>query len=259
MALRLLSVLLMLGVIACLLSGCVKMHSHLTVQNNGSADVEHVIAMEPSVLNIIGEDGGKDPLQELRDDMQKAGYTVERYSEGKMVGIKAMQHFKDIPSAVKALEDPAKNVDDESGETALGSIGDIGKAIKVEKSFFKTKYSLNADLDLSSSDDRPADPNDPFSQFGEGLAQSVFDVSFALTLPVKPESSNAPRVSDQGRTLEWPINISGKTNLAADVTVPNVTNMALVIAGGVLLLVLVFILVGLKKSMAANAAALDAD
>ena len=260
MTARFIFVLFMLGVIACLLPGCVKMHSHLTVQKNGSADVEHVIAMEASVLDMIGKEDGKDPLQELRDGMQQEGYTVDKYSEGKMTGVRAVKHFKDIDSAVKALGDPSKNTkaDDETGKSALGSLGNIGNAMKVEKSFFTTKYTLNADLDLSSPADKATKADDPFADFGESMAQSLFDLSFALTLPVKPGSSNAPRVSDEGRTLEWPINIGGKTNLAAEVTVPNITNIVLTIAGGVLLLILLFLAVGLKKSMAASATPPDA-
>jgi len=242
--------LIVLACVACLLPGCVKLHSHLTVQKNGSADVEHIIAIEQSMMPIITQERGKDPLKELRGDMAQSGYTVVDYTEGSMVGVKAVKHFKDISSAVNALGDPAKNAD-KNNKATLGSIGDIGKALKVEKSFFSTKYTLNADIDLAASPSSTgAQPSagDPFASLGEGLAQSVFDMSFALTLPVKPASTNASRVSDNGKTLEWPINVTGKTNLAAEVTVPNITNIGFTIAGGILLLIIVlFIAIGNRK------------
>ncbi len=215
----------------CCLSGCVMVKSHVTINADGSADVSYITGVDKSMMEMVKKQAGaKDDLfKEPKEKFAQEGYKTEDYVEDKYIGIRAKKHLKNVADLAGAL-----------GTKALGDKGPdtkgydaIARSLKVDRNFFTTTYTLDAAIDLSNGKSAPAGM--------DAMANNMFNMTFALTLPVKPQSTNATKLSDGGRTMEWQLNVGGKTELKAKAVVPNVLNMAIV---GIPVVVIVLLLLG---------------
>ncbi|MCL4514684.1 MAG: DUF3153 domain-containing protein [Firmicutes bacterium] len=215
----------LLGVLALsvLLSGCVSGQFHVTVFKDGSAELEYRMAMDPLLLSFSDQ---KDPLAEMKAEAEKGGFTVSSYTEGNLVGFKAVKRVQDLKE-LPVLQSGMFKVKVESSQSGLA----------VKKGLFANTYKFNGNFDLTG-----------MKQTGEGaeLANAMISqmkLKFLLTLPVEPKSSNAASVADKGKTLEWVL-IPGQTNqIYAEARVPNLTNIAMAIALGVAIVALLTVVV----------------
>jgi hypothetical protein len=221
-----------------LLSGCIKMRTHITFNRNGSADVEFVLAANKLAMEMGKENTkGQDPLIELRRNFESEGFTVTDYVEGELKGIQAVKHVKDNKEIVDAFSAFSKNAAS-TGSTKDTMFSPLASGLEVKKSFFSTQYKLNCTLEPVLPETEKGKSGNEFDQLGAQMAKSMIDFSFAVTLPVKPKTSNAPKVSDAGRTLEWPINLDSTTPMNMELVVPNIKNFAIAAVGLVLVIII---------------------
>lgn len=215
------------------LTGCIKMRTHVTFNKDGSSDVDFTIAAEKMSLDLAIQSGlMADPFPDLKKEFQDSGFTVSDYTEGKLTGLRAITHVEDSNELIKAL-----TVLDEGENSSGNMFSNLAGGLKVKKSWFSTKYTLDSTIDTSF---------DGMGDLGSIMANNMVDFSIAVTLPVKPNSTNATTVSDDGRTLEWQIAMDTENHLTAEVTVPNVKNIA-VTAGGLIVLIIILILATRRK------------
>lgn len=224
--LRLLGLLGMLA-LSMLLSGCVSGQFHVTVFKDGSAELDYRMAMDPLLLSFYDK---KDPLSEMKAEAEKGGFTVSSYTEGNLVGFKAVKRVQDLKE-LPVLQNSLLKVKVESSQNGP----------TVEKGLFANTYKFNGNFDLTG-----------MRQTGEGaeLANAMLSqmkLKFLLTLPVEPKASNAASVADEGKTLEWSL-IPGQNNhIYAEARVPNVANIAMAIALGVAIVALLTVILVRKR------------
>ncbi len=224
-----------------LVSGCVKVKSHVTLKADGSGDVAYTFAMTKEVMDMMKSNPGSqlDPFEKLRKEFTAEGFTVTDLKEKDELGIVAKKHAKNTDELIKALNSKAVDSSEEISKESNGVFGKVGNSLKVEKGFFATTYKLNANVDMTNGKDSAS------SDESSKMANSMIDFSFVLTLPTKPAKHNAPTVTDNGRTLEWPIKIGENNNLQAEMVAPNIMNIGIV--GGLGILVLLGLIFGLIK------------
>jgi len=227
---RVMPVLFVLLVTVVLLSGCVEGKFHITLNKDGSADADYRIGFNSALLAFMQSDQ-ENPLEEMRKAAEEEGFTVKNYSENDMVGIIATKHVNSLDELPK-FANLATEIDTE--ETPL----------VIEKSFFKNQYHFENNVDLSDMKEKP---EDDLGGLGNAMLSQV-NLRFILTLPFVPQHHNAAVVRDDGRTLEWHL-IPGQDNqIIMDASVPNVTNIVLVITGSVILLVCIIFILHRRKA-----------
>jgi hypothetical protein len=139
-----------------------------------------------------------------------------------------------------ALADGAASAPQAQGNNAFSQ---IGRAIAIHRSLFVTTYKIDTAVDLSDANGSSSEPGSAVGQqMGSAMANSMLDLSFALTLPVKPRSSNAPKVRDGGKTLEWPLEVGKRNEIKAEIVVPNMLHIGISAVVLALLLALSFVL-----------------
>lgn len=211
-----------LAVLALLLTGCIEMKYHLTLNANGTANVAMTMAVDESAMQAgMGEMGGmgggkgapkmdlKSMLDGAKEEAKKDGYTLKDYKNGSKVGFTAVKNM----TAAETQEFFTKQMKAEQGEQAL----------VMKKGLFFNTYKLNLKADPSGG------------QGGE-MASSYMDVKFLLTTPGKATKHNAQKVSDDGRTLEWDMMKAASTGMQAELQVPNMMNMGIAGLVGLLLI-----------------------
>jgi len=227
---RFMPVLIILLLTVVLLSGCVEGKFHITLNKDGSADINYRIGFDRSLLALLQSDQ-ENPLEEMRKSAKEEGFTVKNYSEDKMVGIIATKHVNSL--------DELPNF----ANVAAG--GDSAKPpLVIEESFFKKQYHFETNVDLS---DMKETPEDDLGGLGNAMLSQV-NLRFILTPPFTPQHHNASVVRDDGQTLEWHL-IPGQDNqITMEASVPNTTNIALVIAGSVIILLGIIFVVHRSKA-----------
>lgn len=178
--------------------GCAEARYHLTVNSNGSGDIDLRVALQAEAM-ITLRGLGIDPLADLGKDLEGEGYSIEPYADSENMGITARKHVgrikPDSPDLIpEALFSVAR-----AGDSPL-------KEFEIKREFFQTRYRIEAQID-------------PAVFLGkspvEGLNTYLLDqvnYNFILTLPLQPDAHNAHSTQDEGRTLIWRL-IPGQANL----------------------------------------------
>lgn len=213
--------LLVIAVVPLLLSGCLELKMHLTINPNRSADLEITLSAPELLLLLKPENKAEleEFLEEKKAELAAEGFTISELERDDTAGFKAV---KRLPS-VEHLAD-------------LGLARDIGlkdqQIFTVKKSALTTTYHLDADLDLK----------DLIGEQNETLAL-LSKMRFILTLPVKPLDHNATTVSEDERTLEWALSPAESNNLQLTARAPNLAAViigiviAVMVPGSIIILV----------------------
>ncbi len=196
-------------------SGCADIRTHLTVNANGSADLEQRVALPQSIAGMMNG------LGRLEEQFKEQGYDVKVFDEGQTVGVVATKHFKEVADVLK--EKSVNNI--KLFRRGAGH----RPSLRMKRDFFTTQYQFDGVADLTGMKSAGADAD-------AALANSIMGsmkFKFVLTLPVKPDKHNAVTVSPDGKTLEWQL-IPGRTNpvqvSAHQVNRINISLMLLLIA-----------------------------
>ncbi len=256
---------LILGLTIMLFAGCVKVSSHVTLNLKGGGEVEYLFAIDESLQQMAGGFGGgmglktDNPFAKMKEAFAKDGFTVVDYKDGKNVGLKAVKKAKNTAEIMAAIQTKALASNQQLSKGSGGLFDTLGKSLKIDKKLFTTTYHLDAIVDMGADKADTTKPGDPASEvgrrFGESMASSMFDFSFALTLPVKPKSTNASTISADGRTLEWQLKPGEKNKLQAELTVPNLPN----IATAFVLLFILIVIVAIQHRKSQGNKVIEAD
>jgi hypothetical protein len=236
-------------------AGCAEGIFHVTVNRDGSADLNYKVGFDNSFYSLMSAMGSmgnnnsssnSDPLSEYRQQFQSDGFTVANFNDGQSTGIVATKHL----TSVNELSSSANNLN-------LGQNNSQGNSqsnstpnhipITVTKTFFSTEYNLDTNFDLSSLADSS---QNEFSGLTNAMLSQI-KLQLLVTLPIKPGLNNAANTLDNGRTLEWDL-IPGQNNqIQMEATVPNVLNIAATAVGAVIIIALVIFLILRTRKKAA--------
>lgn len=212
-------IVLILLVMLVTLTGCVSVNYEVKVNRNGSGDISYVYAFSQDTLksfNISAED----MVQVMKEQAQENGYKVEPYETEELAGFKASKHLKNLNkefSLQEAFGD--EYIKDNENNT-----------IKIEKSLFTTKYSQNAEIDLTSIQE---------------MASEV-QMQYKITLPAKAKTNNASEVEKLGKTLTWNLE-GGKVNKVEFTAIQINILPIIIILAAVIIVATVFIILKRKK------------
>jgi hypothetical protein len=225
---------LVIAILTIFLAGCAKGIFHITINNDGSADIKYRVGVDSMVLGLLSGEGNN-PIDEMRQDAVSEGFTVANYKENDMIGIIATKRVAKLEYLPDFAQFQTANVTEDTADDNM--------KLNVDKGFFQNVYNLNANIDLSDMEVMPDE--DPLGLSSAMLGQ--IDLRFVLTLPFKPESHNASTVRDDGRTIEWQLIPGSDNTLIMKAKAPNVVNIAItVVAGLIVLLAVIYML--LEKS-----------
>ena len=138
------------------LSGCVKYNANIDIKKDKSMDFSIIYAMDTQYF------GDQEILtSEDKDNLTKEGFEVSDYEEGTMKGFT-------ISRSVKNIDDLSTEKDENYSLSGIMEEDSDEKMFKVEKGFFKNKYTANfkfdsSDSGLSTGDDTTTDDSDIYN------------------------------------------------------------------------------------------------
>ena len=168
--------IIMLIVILVALTGCVNVDYEVEVNKNGSGEISYIYGFSKETLNNL-QVSAEDMVESMKEQAEENSYTVETYENDEISGFKARKHIEDLTKDFSLQE--------AFGEEYVKDTENNG--IKVEKTFLVTKYSQNAKIDLTSTDE----------------TQGSIEMTYKVKLPAKVKTSNASAVSENEKELTW--------------------------------------------------------
>ncbi|MBA4603422.1 LppM family (lipo)protein [Thermoactinomyces mirandus] len=220
---------LLLTLVLCIvfvLSGCMKADFNVKVNEDGSVDLNHVIAVQNEMLSLME---GENPIQ--KQEFETMGYKAEDYRENGYTGVRVSKHFKTADEMNAFL-----NKQKQQGETTFN--------ITKEEGFFKDKYVFKGNLDMTDMTEGNAGED----EMGMQAFMSQLDFKFNLTLPMKVTKHDASRVN--GNTYTWELVAGQPNNMQLEAEKTNIANIALVVGGAVIVLAGIgYLLIRRKKQV----------
>lgn len=169
------NVTILLFIMMCSLSGCVRMKTSMNIDNKGNTDISLLYAtMDTSAYD--GSDTSEGDTAGIMKEFEDEGWTVSEYNRDGYMGVSAS--LEGIP-----LDKLTNKVDG-------GSFGDMNITKK------GSRYTI--DWALLDDDDRAS-----MKGYESYITSSGGYMTFELTLPKEAIASNATSVSSDGKTLTW--------------------------------------------------------
>lgn len=214
--------IIMIIVMLVALTGCAEINYEVEVHKDGSGEITYIYGISKEVLKQLNV-SAEEVVSSMKEQAEESSYTVEAYEDENISGFKANKHVEDLTKDFSLQE--------AFGEEYVKDTENNG--IKVEKTFLVTKYSQNAKIDLTSTDE----------------TQGSIEMTYKVKLPAKVTTSNASVVSENEKELTWYLK-SGEINevefVAEQINILSVVIMVLTVC--VVVAILVFII--LKKKHA---------
>ena len=198
-----------------ILTGCMKYDGNMKINNDGS--VELVMKYSMQVQNQNEKNTSGDEIKFTSNDeinlddykfLKKYGYSIEDYTE-------TLENGEDAEGII--IYKKFNSLDEITSDQKI--VLDFFKLFKEEdqnytydKFFYKedNKYIANYIFDLKPTINGTKDSS---SNIDYGKYSKLFNFKYSVTLPdsVKYVESNATKISDDGKTLTWDLEL-GKSN-----------------------------------------------
>lgn len=225
-----------------LLTGCVKGDFHVTVNKDGSADLDYKLGMQAQLIGLMSGNGQNDPISELKTNFEKQGFSVSQYRDGDYIGVAAKKHLNNSEEIGNAL--PSQNILNQNQKSNSSEMMNFSQ----DKDFFFTTYRYNGSVDLTDMK-----PDDKDTMGIQQMMLKQIDLKLTLSLPVKADMQNASRVLPDQQTYQWDLIPGTKGEVILQAKVPNITNI--MICSIALLLIIGVIVVTFIKNRQRKAAA----
>ncbi len=217
---KIISLIVIMGILLFVLTGCVNIEYDLTLKEDGSADIAFIYGFEKEMISEI-ETSSEELCEDIKTTATDAGYTVENYSDEKIEGIKATKHVDNASNI--SLFEIFDGINLEQSEE---------DKIKIEKKNLKTVFSQNGEIDLTTMDETSA---------------NMSTIVYKINLPVKAEKSNATETSEDGKTLTWKLK-GGENNKIEFEAVKEDGKIIIIISIVLIIIIALIIIICIIKS-----------
>ncbi len=218
-------VAVLLLVLTMLLGGCAKGHITLEVTRLGAADLTCQLMSMPVL---------KPTVDAYREDFRNDGYRIKETAEGDYSGFVAHKHYnqlKDIKDskilktfdfktwqqAAQSAAGKAPAQDKEAPAKSGDKAPDKKPVVTMDGGLLFDTISVNTGLNMGAGHEL----KDKDAQAVLENILKQFDLEFTLVLPAAVDSTNAPKVSDDRKTLTWKLTLGEKVPMEATVTYLN--------------------------------------
>jgi len=160
------------------LTGCMKLHYNVTVNNDMTTNEELILGIDESIVFMSMVYDEEELLDELKNVFIDEGYEVDEYYEIGIIGVKANRTSLSVDDSLNL-------------EGVFNLTGD--KNFEVEGGLFSRTYHVKTNFDMT----------DLTKAEQAMFAIRESDMKFTLTTPFEPIEHNADKVSEDGKTLKW--------------------------------------------------------
>ncbi|SFJ62220.1 DUF3153 domain-containing protein [Thermoflavimicrobium dichotomicum] len=238
-----LSVLLLL-MVAVLLTGCVDVDAHVTLNADLTGTYEFTFLTSSLADKFLT--GNKDnQIEKMKEQLAQQGYQIQEITKDDKTGWKATKNvdnfLKEPPTNLSnnlktAYDWATKQVASLQGSQPMPpNENGTGSGFTTDWGLFFTTLKMDVHVDA-----KKFQQNSSFDEIPEQWKNMILDkinLRFILTLPVAATEHNATSVSEDGKTLTWKLNPTGDNHIYIAKDVPNPFTWGILLIAGIILLV----------------------
>ena len=258
-----------------LLTGCYRVKTSMKINEDKSMDFEMIYAIDETAFESTGltsDDDDSETTEETTDEdeddssefdkddfkkMEELGFKVTDYSEKESThqwtGVKMTKHYNNIDEVTKETEKEVKLV---SGQDSEAYSFDDSQFFSKKDGVYKATLVFDFTSTEKATELEESNPDEETDSL-EAIA-NMLELTYSVTLPEKPISSNATSFSEDGKTLTWKLDYSTKNVVTFEFKDFTNTNAGLLggfdlktigigIGAVILLLIVVLVLTRKKK------------
>lgn len=182
---------IMLVIMVIALTGCVNVDYQITINEDGTGNVTYIYGFEKSKLETLGMTVDQ-MLENLKTEAMNNQYIVEKYEDDTIGGFKASKNIEDVTTGVSLEEAFGEQYVKDSENNQIKIVKE-----EVKRNRFQTKYSQNAEIDLTKMEDM----------------KNYTNMRYVINLPVAVDANktNASEISEDAKTLTWNL-VAGEIN-----------------------------------------------
>lgn len=229
------------AIILCLLlCGCVRSNTSMVINKDKSMSITLDL-----MLNEYSRKNYGDLLNKRTDELKKNGFTIKTISEEFYGGYSITKKYKNIDDTIyegKDSVDISKFTDDKFND----------KIFTVKKGLFYNTYYANFEFDsllskynnVIESIEKKAETGDEESETKEEINFSGAEYTFSVSFPDRPMTSNATKISKDGKTLTWKLNQAENSSVKFSFKMINKLIVVIAISlGAIVFAIIIYILV----------------
>ena len=209
----------MLIIMLVTLTGCAKVNYEVEIFEDGSGEITYIYGISKEEMGDTA-DLVEEFVETMKEQASENGYAVEIYENEEIKGFKANKHIVNLSQ-------------DFSLEEAFGEeyVKDTeNNKINIEKFFWTTRYSQNAELDLTN------------------LYDTNIEMMYKIKLPTQVKTNNASEMSENGKELTWNLTSGQLNTIEFEAEEINMLPIAIITAVALtIILVIVIVFIKLKK------------
>lgn len=232
-----------------LLTGCVKSETTMVINKDKSMDLSITYSVADYLLDLSDENSASEETTDIKEEsetwknLEKRGYLVEKYIEDEYSGFKAKKHIKNIDEI--SSEDNTQVIMSDFLEDDYKD--DV--YFKIEKGFFKNKYTANFIYDLKeeTQDEETTEEDIDLSAYTSSIS-----IQYKVTLPIKAIKNNATVVSEDGLTYTWKAPYGEVTNINYTFEIPNTSSYVICAIATIIVIGSIVTIVLVKKKKCDN-------
>lgn len=231
---KIISIALLVAIIFAL-TGCMNATYHVTLKDNGKADIEYEVKMDKETMSMLSGEGSSDPFAEKKETAKANGYEVTVIDTENETGYSAK-----IKNVEFKAEDIAQNIG--LGGSSTGNI-------EVDRGFFKNVYTVNLNIDTTD-----VFGEDSQSQSVVPYINDSINLKLLITAPGEITSQGGTAVEGTANTYEYKINLGQDNAVSLTYTTKNSSNLVICCVACVVILlaiaILAYVLIKKKSSKA---------
>ena len=217
-------------------AGCVKIDVKMNITNSKKMNLTYVYAIKKE-YNSGDRAAFIDPNEKTR--LEKQGYKIEDYDDGNFVGYSLSKFYKNI--------DVISSDNEVIADISLTNTSNHSNFMfQVERGFLKNKYK--AKIAFQDAKSVVNEANDDTVNGQPIINNEIPEVSFTVSLPSKPISSNATKTENGGKELQWDLTNTTDEYAEFEFYLPNMINKVMVLIGVICLIGIVYVLLDATRN-----------
>lgn len=234
--------LLIIFVVSVISTGCIKLQTKITLNNDGSGRWEYIIALSDELLEM--DETIEDSFTDIKKEAEEASFIVNDYQEDSYTGVVIHKDFTNIEevNGMNFMSDLAQ--EDES--LAEGDFDSLFKpGIEVKKGFIYNTYKIFVEMESEVEDETDL-----------LMFNQMYDLKFVFESPVEVKEHNAHTVSDDGKILAWELMPGEDNTVDLEFKLLNIQNL-LILLLAILIVIAIVLLIILKKKNQSTSKEID--
>lgn len=230
--------LLIIFAVLLISTGCIKLQTKITLNNDGSGRWEYIIALSDELLAM--DETIDDSFADIKKEVEESSFIINDYEEDGYTGVIIHKDFTNIEeiNATNFLTNLAQE-DESLSDEDFDSL--FIPDIEVKKGVIYNTYKIFVEMESEVEDETDL-----------LMFNQMYDLKFVFESPVEAKEHNAHTVSDDGKILTWKLMPGEDNTVDLEFKLLNIQNLLVLLLTILIVIAIVLLIILKRKNLSAS-------